>query len=169
MKNDRIGKQNIIKMADKFVTDCGDEYTFYAVTGHFGNSDHITSRQGYAKKWQEHEPKIRGVFSRLSRKFTGIRNWGESSRHREMKVLAFPEINGHLHMHGIMGVPMEDTEFNLLRVNSAGEKAWRLTFANSSFVARKLYDDGGWLSYDLKTYGYGDIIDENFMVMPFCK
>ena len=169
MNDDRIGKQNIIKMADKFIRDCSDEYTFYAVTGHFGNSDHITSRQGYANKWQEHESRIRSVFSRMSRKFTGIRNWGKSSRHREMKVLAFPEINDHLHMHGIMGVPMEDTNLNLLRVNSAGEEAWEEMFNNKSFDARNLYDDDGWLSYDLKTYGHGDIIDENFMVMPFCK
>lgn len=158
-------QQYLIECANRVMRDCGENYTHYAITGHFGDSSTITTKRGYENKWIRHEKQIRFTFNQISRQLTGIRRWGKSSRNRELKVFVIPEIQHNLHLHGIMSLPIEDTEMSFLKVNVVGENAWYRAFGNRSFYAERLKDDG-WMDYSMKTVGYGDIVSENFIILP---
>lgn len=162
-------KEDYIKMIGESIERCGPEYNHYTVTGHFGKRNgEATSLEKYLKRWESYEKGLRYVFGVISREFTGIRKWGISSREREMKVFLIPEIQGDLHFHGILSIPMKDSPIGHLKLEGIGKMAWAKMFDNQSFHIQPL-EDNGWNGYSVKKLGHGDLIEDKYMVLPLVR
>lgn len=186
----------LIKQFNQLTESYGSDYHHYGITGHFGGRSNNYSKEGihnsklqssntqmfdykskeqYTDKWWDEEKKLRRFFSILSREYTGIRNWGKSSRHLEMKVICIPEIQQTLHLHGILSIPKEMNDFQILAFNNFANKEWRKIYVKGSFLITKktpiIRNDNiyTWEEYITKKIGYGDIVNGNIIHLPFKK
>lgn len=168
-------RSDYINWLNDLVGSYGSEYHHYAFSGHFGGSSNEYNKDGYEKRWLNEEREFRRFFSILSRKYTGIKKWGTSSRHREMKVLIVPEIQQSLHLHGILSLPAEMNEFNILAFDHFANKEWKKIYNKGSFLIKEkepIVRDGivyTWEEYITKRVGYGDIFANNIALLPFNK
>lgn len=191
----KITREEYIKQFNDLFDEYGREYHHFAITGHFGGCGKGYSKEEqhnslllfgsscpeiyqtleqYRESWLKEERQFRRFFGILSRKYTGIRKWGKSSRHREMKVLIVPEIQQRLHLHGIIFLPMEMNEFEIEVFNHFAKVEWKKIYKKGSFLITKkgpiIRDDRvyTWEEYITKMIGYGDIA-EHTSHLPFKK
>ncbi|NQU46516.1 MAG: hypothetical protein HQ516_05665 [Chlorobium sp.] len=182
-----IPRNDYIKWIQDFQQQLGNDYTSYAITGHFG--DYRTdwshegeknergmrgvrfpyqwvSRQQYQNEWNKEEPHFRRVFNQISDKWN-------ISKHKRMQTFIIPEIQETLHLHGILCVPKVLTEMEILLAN----ELWRKTYSRGTLDIRPnelTYIEGfeyTWEEYITKkvTGSPNDIIHGNVVILPFKK
>ena len=92
-----------------------------------------------------------------------------------MKVLIVPEIQQTLHLHGIISLPTEMSEFQLLSFDHFANDEWKKIYNKGSFLIKEkapIVRDGivyTWEEYITKSVGYGDIFANNVVLLPFNK
>ena len=158
-------REDYLKWFNQMEGDCGSSYSHFAITGHFGVNGIDYTRTGYEKKWWSHKNDMVKFFRMMARKMTDNRDWGKIRRENEMKVLVLPEVQENLHLHGILSLPIELNEFKFLQMKTVGNTLWKSIYSKGHFDIRELKDEG-WSSYITKKFGYGDIIEENYLILP---
>lgn len=158
-----VKRSDLIDFMNFCIERCGEGFYHYAITGHFGGGDVAFSNRQNVKQWESHQRNVNIFFRKIARKYTKDRNWRE--RDNSMKVLLYPEVQAHLHFHGVLSMPRELNEFQLLSLRVFCGKEWKKAFRKGHFNVDERCDSG-WGGYSTKKAEYSPLLAENFVLLP---
>jgi len=176
-----------IEWLKDFQQQLGNDYTSYAITGHFGDYRTDWSPEGKKNErgmrgvrfpyqwvsiqksqneWSNQERHFRKVFNQISDEW-------KISKHKRMHTFIIPEIQETLHLHGILCVPKVLTKQDIEVANNL----WRDTYNRGTLdiqVKTLRYIDGReytWEEYITKNVKGEpeDFIHGNVVILPFKK